>query len=233
MSVFPESPEPANDALAFRQLAGIYLQHKLPEPLSDRVHEILVNSSRDGLDVLDEIAAAFSGSPTLLSALAGICEGKGWHQAAIWYLRQAIEHRPDRTSFRHRMGQLLRATGQTAAALAELRFAVSLSARPSRDLLVDLASLELDTGDRFGARTTAQLHQLFDPDEPFAAAVLAVCAAAEGDRVACSRHVDRARVLLDAAGALDDIDVDRVEELLMTALSASGDTRCSPGARSA
>lgn len=214
LSVFPESAAPANDALAFRHLAGVYLADKLGDELLDRVHEVLANSTREGLDVLEELAVAFPQSPQLLSGLAGICEDKGWHDAAAWYLRQAIELRPERTSFRHRMGRVLYTLGQPEAALAELRYAVSVSARPGRDLLVELATLELDTGDRWGARITAQLHQLYDPEEPFAAAVLAVCAAGDGDRAAADRHADRARLLLYHATALDDADAERVEALL-------------------
>jgi tetratricopeptide (TPR) repeat protein len=214
-SVYPESCSPARSADLFRQLVGIYLLHKLDGPLSDQVQETLANSDQDGPAVLEELAARFLQHAQLLSVVAGIAEDRGWYEEAAFYLRQAISLRPQTTSYRYRLGRILGLRlGEATAGAAELLAAVDHAPRPSRDMLVDLATVQLAAGDLAGAIETATLHRGIDPDEPFAAAVLAACAAREGDLEAEARYLVEAGELLSMATDLDIDEVERIETLL-------------------
>ena len=219
-NVFPDTPslhESDRHACNFNHLTGLYLAHRLAyDPEGDRIQEAFANSTYCGYDALEDLAEQFPDNHTLHGAIATICEDSGWVDEALVHLRAAVALRPRWLTYRHRLGRVLAfKLGRVTAAIAELRFAAfSSPRRPSRDLLVDLAKLQLEVGDIAGARETAALHRDHDPYEPFAVAVLAVCAQREGGETSGREYANEAAALLARARFLDSDQIEEVDSTL-------------------
>ena len=215
-SVFP-SPESSDaETHLLRQLVSFSISQRLADdPDCDRMQELLLNSNGQGYELFAELGERFSTHLELHVLLAEICERSGWFEEAAFHLRVALMLQPRRVDLRHRRGRILGfELHRVGPALVELRTALIGSARPDRQLAVDLARLQLGSGDLRGAYETAEIYRLADPFEPFAAAVLAVCAAHRGDRASSRWFANQAAGLLRDARYLDHADIAEVTELL-------------------